>query len=310
MDTKSLSETILAETANMSLEPSRGSSIKEDDNDDTDCWISAITKKINNSAKRTEKYTDDDFSNLSIKGKGKHKKTKDGLTDYDKEFDTEIGILKSMYLEHNRFVEDLTKEYNNMKASKSSARGVTKYMTDLIESITSARTVSMQVVKELIAAKKMIAELNIKEREKFIKESNTGQMDMNQYASTFMNELFKRGRNSILDADMTYNNNDDYSDYEEYTMDDLNNDIMQGLDTTETSEEDRERELYLKYENNNVTISVLYDDETGDYEYIAEDENGNVLYDYPLPIKGELKINRNNNTAVDEFGQRYPLVLE
>lgn len=278
------------------------------DSESTESWIDLINKKVKKSAKKKAKYSEDDFDDLSISSKKKKKRTKDGLINYEAQFDTELGILKNMYLQHNRFVDDLTKEYNTMRASKSSARGVTKYMTDLIEAITSARTVSMQVIKELIAAKKSVAELNMKEREKFQKQSSTEQQDMSQYASTFMNEIFKRGRSSILDVPVSYESDDAGYDYEEYTsesmLDEINNVLNNNMD-----EEDRERELYLKYEGRNVTIYVAYDEIEDEYYFVAQDEDGNELSDYPLPEKGNLTINKNAGIATDDFGQRYPLLV-
>lgn len=304
----SLSESI---TNEMTEKSKRRDVIEEmsDDKESTESWIDLINKKVKKSVKKRSKYTEDDFDDLSINSKKKKKKTKDGLTNYDAQFDTELGILKNMYLQHNRFVDDLTKEYNTMRASKSSARGVSKYMTDLIEAITSARTVSMQVIKELIAAKKSIAELNIKEREKFQKQASTEQQDMSQYASSFMNEIFKRGRSTLLDVPTAYDVDDGNYDYEEYTSQNMLDEINDVLNNSNMDDEDRERELYLKYEGKNVTIYVAYDEVEDEYYFVAQDEDGNELSDYPLPEKGNLTINKNTGVATDDFGQRYPLLV-
>lgn len=281
----------------------------ETENDDTNSWISIINKKVAKSKKNSDRFTYDDYANLGVSGKDKKKKkNKDGITDYDREFGNELAILKSMEVQQAKFVDDLTKEYNNMKSTKSSARGVTKYMVELIESITSARTVNIQIVKEIIAAKKIIAELSIKEREKLLKEAmNDSQGTMSEYASTFMRELFKTGRSNIIDSDLTQNS--DYQDYDEMDSEDIYREIIDVSDSTMMTDEDRERELFLKYENVDVTISVIYNDDTGEWEFVAHDDNGVELSDYPLPTKCKMTFNRTTNTAVDEYGQKYNMII-
>lgn len=303
----------LATMIKQSFSSSSDSSNTDDhDRDDSNDWLKIINRKVAKSKKETDRYTYEDYDNLGVSGKDKKKKkNKDGIIDYDREFGNEIAILKSMEVQQAKFVDDLTKEYNNMRSSKSSARGVTKYMTELIESITSARTVNIQIVKEIIAAKKIIAELSIKEREKLLKDTlNTSQGTMNDYASAFMRELFKTGRSNILDSQISQNNDDEY--YEDYDSEDIYQEIVDlSSDSTMMSDEDKERELFLKYENTDVTISVLYDDDTGEWEFIAQDEHGNVLEDYPLPIKtNKMTFNIVNETATDEYGQKYHMIIQ
>ena len=77
------------------------------------------------------------------------------------------------------------------------------------------------------------------------------------------------------------------------------------------SDEDREREAFLKYENKNVTISVVYDDDDGDWEFVAQDENGNPLPDYPLPSKTNgMSFNKLSGVATDKYGQKYNLIIQ
>ena len=46
-------------------------------------------------------------------------------------------------------------------------------------------------------------------------------------------------------------------------------------------------------------------DDESDYDYIAIDENGIEIDDYPLPFKGNLSVNRSTNIATDTYGQKY-----
>lgn len=303
---KNMDESLQDEST--SLLNSVTTSLTSNDSDSTDEWLGIINKKVARSKRGINRYNYDDYNELGIDGKGpKKKRDKDGLVDYDKEFSNELRILKSMEVQQTKFVDDLTEQYKNMMASKSSARGVTKYMTDLIGSITDARTTNINIIKEIIATKKIIAELSIKEREKLLKDSLSGdQENINAYANSFMKELFKTGRGNIVNADIS--GIDD--DYEEYDSEDIYRDIIDVTGDTVMSDEDRERELFLKYENVDVDISVLYHDNTGDWEFIAYDDKGNELSDYPLPSKCKLNIDRVNGTATDEYGQKYNLIVQ
>jgi len=277
--------------------------------DTSNDWVNIINRKVAKSKKDTDRLTYDDYDNLGLSGKNsKKKRDKDGLIDYDREFNNEIAILKAMEVQQTKFVDDLTKEYNNMRTAKSSARGITKYMTDLIESISSARTVNIQIVKEIIAAKKIIAELSIKEREKLLKDTiGNGQENMSDYANTFMKELIKTGRNNIVDLSPSQVS----EEYEDYDSEDIYREIVNSSESTMMSDEDREREAFLKYENKNVTISVVYDDDDGDWEFVAQDENGNTLPDYPLPSKTNgMSFNKLSGVATDKYGQKYNLIIQ
>lgn len=291
-----------------SLLSSVTNSLSGEEDNSTDGWIGIINKKVAKSKRNINRYSYADYNELGIDGKNpKKKRDKDGLVDYDKEFSNELRILKSMEVQQTKFVDDLTEQYKNMMSSKSSARGVTKYMTDLIGSITDARTTNINIIKEIIATKKIIAELSIKEREKLLKDSlSNDQENINAYANSFMKELFRTGRSNIVNADVS--GVDD--DYEEYDSEDIYRDIIDVTGDTIMSDEDKERELFLKYENVDVEISVIYHDNTGEWEFVAYDDEGNELSDYPLPSKCKINIDRVNGTAVDEYGQRYNLIIQ
>ena len=86
----------------------------------------------------------------------------------------------------------------------------------------------------------------------------------------------------------------------------------------ETNNEDDENfnsedntDLYLKYENRNVTIYVvIHGDDVENYEFVAEAEDGEVITDYPFPSHTKISINRSTGIATDYFGQKYPIRWE
>ena len=44
------------------------------------------------------------------------------------------------------------------------------------------------------------------------------------------------------------------------------------------------------------------------YYYLAKDENGDVISDYPLPSRTSISVNRSTNIATDVYGQKYPII--
>lgn len=232
--------------------------------------------------------------------KGKKKKGKKGKKeqeiDYRKEFEPELGMYKNLLQEQTRFTDSLQKEYDSIKSSKSSSRGINKNMTDLIERTTSARTLSMQLVEKIANTKKVIAELNMKQRKELGMDQDME--NMGDFASSYLNTLINERKNFFKS-----NDNTDIIDYQE-DGNDLYDDILeeQLSDTNRSSDVDTQ----LRYEKENVRIYVrIINNDIDNYEFVAINEDGDEISDYPLPLKTKISINRSTNIATDTYGRKY-----
>lgn len=238
-----------------------------------------------------------------VLGKKKKKKKKDGKKDeidYKKEFEPESFLYKNLLVEQTRFTEALQKEYDNIKSTKSTARGSSKQITDLIANITSARSLSMQLVDKQVNIKKQIAELSMKQK----KELGGGLdgEDLSNFGATYL-------KNLLNNRAVLYENGTGTPEVTEYSEDEMFDNISNLLDNDESVKRDEETELYLKYENRNVTVYVyIENDDVENYRYIAKDENGDVIPDYPLPSRTTISVNRSTNIATDVYGQKYPII--
>lgn len=283
-------------------------------NEDDDFKVEAYDwDNVINSIKKTKhnkkKFKNDDiFGDIYKKKKKKKKKDGSGI-DYKKDFEPELILLKNLQADQNKFVNSLQKKYDQLDSVKSTARGVSKYTTDLIQSISNARSVSMQLIDKITGIKKTVADLNFKERKEFGSASNSEQVNINNYASTYLKKMLDSGRTSIqntgyIDMPDTISEDDDYE---------LFNSINESLGDVER---DEDVEKYLKYENKRIDIIVKWhdyiesDDITDKYDYIAVDSDGNVVDDYPLPKKGRININKSTGFATDEFGNKYKLFID
>jgi hypothetical protein len=271
-------------------------------------WMAALTSFKAPKAKKKKKSLFSGFDE-GKKGKKKKKDKKGQSVSHKKDFDPEMAILRNLQMDQSKFVDSLQKKYDQMEGTKSSSRGVSKYTTDLINSITTARSVSMQLVDKIISTKKTIADLDFKERKEFGSNSGSEQANLTNYASTYLKQVMSVGRNNVINQSSMYEP-DNYVD--EANDDDLFSSIDESLGDTNRSED---VEKYLKYENDDVKIKVIwYDDRNDDdlekkYDYIAYNKNGENVPDYPLPEKTKLNINRSTGMCTDIYGNSYELVI-
>ena len=265
-----------------------------------DEWLSALMDSHDVKIKKGKHRTDIFDEALGGKKKKKKKnKDKNEPTDYKKEFETESALLRNLMIDQSHFVESLQKEYDFLKSNKSSSRGINKNMTDLISNITSARTLTTQLVEKQISLKKSIAELTMKER-KELSGGLTDSENLADFASSYLKQMISE-RQQLLTGGSS-----DIGDYGIEEMSNiLNDNLISGNDYEDRPEE---VEKYLEYEDRNVTIWVYMNQtDVEDYEYVALDEDGYEIEDYPLPGKNTLSVNRSTNIATDTFGQKYPI---
>lgn len=269
--------------------------IKEEMTDED--WENTLMnfKVVPEKSKKKSPYNVFDFV-YGGKKKRKKKKKKDGeAQDYSGEFDAENNLYTNLLREQSKFTDTLQKKFDAMESVKSSARGVGKFTTDLIASINTARALSLQITEKKVNLKKTIAELNMKEKEKFGK--NAGDTaDIGMLGSSVLQKMI--------------NDNATKPSYGEFEITDANmDDIYEELASDfEQTEENEEADAYLKYESSGVEIHVKIDESNGKREFIAIDKNGDEVFDYPLPQMTELTINHSTGIATDIYSRKYPII--
>lgn len=274
---------------------------------DADAWFNEMMTFRSTKMDKSSRYKHDLFESAGIIGKKKKKKKnkeKEELTDFRKEFEPEIALYKNLLIEQNRFTEALQREYDGIKSVKSSSRGVTKQMTDLIENITSARALAMQLVEKNVNAKKLIAELTIKQKKDLGATAGNSE-NMADFASSYLKQM-------LNDRQTLFNGGNGDSTVSEYTEDELFAELSQSLQGDSEMTRPEEVDRYLKYENRNVTVYVeIAEGETdieSNYEFVAKDEDGDTIDDYPLPNHTKISVNRSTNVATDAYGKKYTIL--
>lgn len=279
---------------------------EEDEGENTE-WLDTILSYGTQGGKvKKRKYDSKDYLAVDFdedgnvkkkKKKGKKKKGK-GLTDFNKEFETEANMLRTLYVEQSKFTDSLQKKYDAMNNSKSSARGIGKFTTDLINSITTARNTQLSIVAKNMDLKKTIADLTFKEKKEF-GAPDASANDNTMYASSFMKELLSNGRGNIVGASDFSDNNS--VDNEVYDSEELINELQESFGDSQSDERD-----FIDFENMDVQVFVVVDDR-GSYKFEARDKEGNVVPEYPLPNKSKMSFNKSTMIATDNYGRKYPL---
>lgn len=237
------------------------------------------------------------------KKKRRKKKSEEEPVDYLKEFNPEVQLVQNLLKEQTRFTESLQKRYDILESSKSTARGIGKFTTDLIAQVSQARTLSAKLVKDLVDVKKTAIDLNMKERKERSALGTGGESNnLNEFSAQYLKKLIQDGRDSmnIYGGDET-------------PIDGTPEDLLQGIKEKLVggSARSEETEKYLKYENKNIEIiAVVNPNDDEDYHLIAESKDGEIIDDYPLPDVNSLTINRSANTARDEYYNIYNIRWE
>ncbi len=295
----------------MSFNQFRPSEIKKDkvanelsksEDEESDDWAEILSQFKAPKVKTTKNYRNSDVYDFlhgdSGKKKKKKKKEKEGPKDYYDDFAPEINLMQNMLEDATRFTDSLQKRYYALESTKSSARGVGKFTTDLITSINQSRSVSSQLLNNITGLKKSIADLNMKEKKEAAANNVGDGEDLTNFSSTFLRKLIQQDRS---DAAM-YGDASPVSGDE----DDIYDNISEMLADTDRSDE---VDKYLKYENRNVELVAYVDPDTDEYEIKAiAGDNGEELYDYPLPEVNHLDINRSTEIATDEYHTKYRII--
>lgn len=263
-------------------------------------------------------YIEEPLDKYSRKGKRSYDKYKEDENEYKKEFAEELAMLYDLLDEANKFNKKLSKKYDALDGNK--AKGTSKYVNDLIESMLSSTTNRLQIIKEINTLKKNIQELKIKADGKYAKLGGDGSLEDD--ANSFFQNIMGVGRNnfvSALNGDPDYHfSNPEYSYDEdiEYAnslpdaqdaLHDVINERLENEGITRTNEAD----MYIIYENMKPELIVMYSVMDNSWEVIAVDKDGQRIQGYPVPKKsdlGKVKFSSDKKYMTDAYGRSYKVM--
>ena len=282
--------------------------------DETDDFYQAIDNWDNG------EYIEEPLDKYSRRGKQSYSKYKEDENEFKKEFAEELAMLYDLLDEANKFNKKLTKKYDAMDGNK--AKGSSKYLNDLIESVLSSTTNRLQIIKEINSLKKNIQELKIKADGKYAKMGGDGSLEDD--ANSFFQNIMGVGRNNFVsalngDPDFHFSNpdysNDDDIEYANALPDaqEAIHDIINERLENESGLNARsiEAEKYIIYEHLKPELKIMRSAVDNTWEIIAIDKDGQRIPDYPVPSRkdlGKVKFSADGAWATDAYGRSYKVI--
>lgn len=228
-------------------------------------------------------------------------KTTGETSEISKAYSATEKMLNDLLKEIDSDKEAVQKDITNMRMMRTRNY---KTMADLIESKSQLHNTALSTIKEMNAMKKNQFELQMK-----VDKSKKEEEQDDSTANKAIQQLFGMGRDAILGsgysdisgADTAGSYEEDYSSV--YDEDAEIHKKIFGDEDAEESDGDK----FLKYEGRGVHYILLYNDE-GHREIIAEDKEGNIVPDYPMPTDPnnlDFNISESTNTATDNLSNQY-----
>lgn len=214
--------------------------------------------------------------------------------------------LKNLWEEFNRDAQGLQRDIEQLR---SMTRGKNyKALSDLASAKTSIQSARLSVIKEMNAMRKTQFEMKLKEQ---AQKNATGEAATDITTNTIRN-LFGSAHTNLVDAVGGYQNiSGAVSDtktiesaYSTYSDDEID----QKYFSNDTDEDDSDGDKFLKYEDAGVEYVLLVDDESKPLDLIAEDRDGNIVPDYPMPTNFRqlnFDINVKIGRATDDLHRQY-----
>lgn len=191
--------------------------------------------------------------------------------------------LKALYEELDRDKSSLQKDIERMRVP---GRGG-KSLADMVSVKNSMQTTQLSIVKEINNLRKNIYDMRQKEAARKEAE-NAGGNDIN--ANT-LQSIFSSSRSGLVNSMGGYagisgaRSSSDEDDYSVMVSDEMDDEEIQRRYFSDSSDNGVESDgsKFLKYEDRGVEYVLLVDEENKVQGVIAEDKDGNMIPDYPLP---------------------------
>lgn len=272
--------------------------------------------------KKYRKWIDDDDINSIITKKPKKPKKRN----YNKEFEPELNMLKTLVAEQNRFTADLQKRFTLAAGpAGKDASPLNKAQVDLASVIASGRSNSLGMLRELSGIKKTIAELYMKQAKldsdlgkggSGFESNDVALMGSNIAASMFNNDFSTPLNIPDPYSAPSYASQPVEAPVQQPTY--MPQAPVQQQPVVQASAFDPNSwdgpdigDSYSQYESVPHSIVVEKDNATGSMRFKAvRDDDGSEFVGCPVPTSDvtKLKINETDMTVKGDFDEVYKLV--
>ena len=216
--------------------------------------------------------------------------------------------LKTLFEELDRDKNSLQKDIERMRVP---GRGG-KSLADMVSVKNSMQSTQLAIVKEINSMRKSAFEMRQKEAARKDAE-NAGNTDIN--ANT-LQSIFSSSRTGLVSSMGGYSGvsgarNDSEDNYSVFVSSEMDDEEIQRRyfnDSSNSPSSSDDGSKFLEYENRGVEYVLLVDDEDRVQGVIAEDKDGTMIPDYPLPNNIEdlnFEIDHTAQMATDNLHRNY-----
>ena len=229
----------------------------------------------------------------------------DGSTsEVDKAFNPQIEKLNDLLVVVNRDTDEIEKDIHQIR-SLSNGRNYQR-MTELIDTKATLHNTTLNIIKELSSIEKNKFDIKSK-----INKANGEGMDQSMMSGSILQDIFGLGHDTLLNSVDGREGSSGARIYEEAPEDsDEYGEMIYNQNFPENDEEDSEGDKFIKYENRGVEL-VLEESDDGTKNVYAQDAEGNIVDDYPLPKDIEsltFDINVRTGVATDQLQRKYKYI--
>jgi len=254
------------------------------------------------------KFVDDEDSDLknSLIGLGRkyarENKSTPESSEVSKAFSKNEKALDDLYSEIQKDKTDLQKDITSMRAMRT--RNF-KALSDLVTTKSALHGTALSTIKEMDSIKK--AQFDIKLKSKKPEDIGNGSGD----ASKAIQSIFGIGRENLLGSVGGYESaSGAINDGDEIpvgsSLED-SDEVIQAKYFKDENDHESDGDKFLKYEGLGVQYILLID-ENDNKQIIAEDSEGNIVPDYPMPTDPDqlnFEISESTATAEDDLHRKY-----
>ena len=256
------------------------------------------------SKKKYKKWIDEDSDGNAILVEKPKKKKK---SNYNKEFENELNMLKSIVSDQNKFTDNLQKRFNTMVGPNTKdAMPLNKTSVELAAAVISSRSNALAVIKEIGNIKKTIADLYMKDKklQQELGGSGFDQQDLTLVGSSIASAMMGSNYQSSTPTGTPQPAAPTNSSINSGNM------VFEDFDPQKFAFDNVPVDPYVKYENVAKKTLIEFDQAENKHRYKTVDTNtGEEIKDYPNPTFQIKSIDQKNKVAKDSFDSIYDVEI-
>lgn len=227
------------------------------------------------------------------------------ISEIDKAFNPQMDKLNDLLVEVTRDTDEVEKDINQIRRMINGRNY--QRMNELIATKATLHNTTLSIIKEMSSIEKNKFDI----KSKLNKDKGDG-MDPSMMSGSILQNIFGIGHDSLLSSVDGREGSSGAIMYDEAPEDtDEYGATVYNKNFPESYyDDDDEGEKFIKYENRGVEM-VLEESENGDKTIYAQDAEGNIIDDYPIPKDIDsltFDINVRTGVATDQLQRRYKYI--